>query len=269
MKDTGLKEAGMNDLVAENLIVALGGRTVLAGVSARFRAGEVTAIVGPNGAGKSTLLACLAGLRRPDAGQVRLDDRPILARSARERARRVGFLPQTPEVAWAVDVETLVSLGRTPHRGARGLGDVDHAAVQAALVRTRMTGLAHRDVTTLSGGERARALLARVLAGEPSWLLADEPLAGLDPGHQLDAVDLMRAFAAERGQGVVMTLHDLGVALRLADRVQVLRDGALIADAAPREALTPAVLERAYGVKAAIVPGGAGPLIELIGRADG
>lgn len=132
-----------------------------------------------------------------------------------------------------------------------------------------MTGFAHRDVTTLSGGERARALLARVLAGEPSWLLADEPLAGLDPGHQLDAVDLMRAFAVEQGQGVVMTLHDLGVALRLADRVLVLRDGALIADAAPLEALTPAVLEQAYGVKAAIVPGSWGPLIELIGRVDG
>ena len=107
------------------------------------------------------------------------------------------------------------------------------------------------------------------LAGEPSWLLADEPLAGLDPGHQLDAVDLMRAFAAEPGQGVVMTLHDLGVALRLADRVLVLRDGALIADGPPLEALTPAVLERAYGVRTAIVSGAWGPLIELIGRVDG
>jgi iron complex transport system ATP-binding protein len=269
MKESGLKEMGMSDLVAENLTVALGGQAVLAGVSARFRPGEVTAIVGPNGAGKSTLLACLAGLRRPDAGRVSLGIEPILTLGHRDRARRVGFLPQTPEVAWAVDVETLVGLGRTPHSGARGLSDVDHAAVHAALARTRMTGLAHRDVLTLSGGERARALLARVLAGEPSWLLADEPLAGLDPGHQLDTVDLMRAFAVERGHGVVMTLHDLGVALRLADRVLVLTDGVLIADAAPLDALTPAVLKRAYGVDAAIMPGAAGPLIELIGRADG
>jgi len=254
------------DLVADDLVVTLGGRVILDRVSARFRPGEVTAIIGPNGAGKSTLLACLAGLRRPDAGRAALGDTPILALPHRERARRVGFLPQTPEVAWAVDVETLVGLGRTPHSGARGLSEADRSAVRAALVQTRMTGLAHRDVTTLSGGERARALLARVLAGEPSWLLADEPLAGLDPGHQLDTVDLMRGFAAERGHGVIMTLHDLGVALRLADRVVVLLEGALIADAAPLEALTPEILRRAYGVEAAIVPGSAGPLIELVGR---
>jgi iron complex transport system ATP-binding protein len=254
------------ELVSDNLAVALGGRVILDGISARFRPGEVTAIVGPNGAGKSTFLACLAGLRRPDSGHVALGDRAILTVPHRERARRIGFLPQTPEVAWAVDVETLVGLGRTPHSGARGLTEADHAAVQAALIRTRMTGLARRDVTTLSGGERARALLARVLAGEPSWLLADEPLAGLDPGHQLDTVDLLRAFAAESGHGVVMTLHDLGVALRLADRVIVLRGGHLIADASPLEALTPAILARAYGVEAAIVPGSAGPLIEMIGR---
>ena len=256
-------------LVAENLCVTLGGQTVLSDVSARFRPGEVTAIVGPNGAGKSTLLACLAGLHKPDSGQVSLDGNPIQALAHRDRARRVGFLPQTPEVAWAVDVETLVGLGRIPYSGARGLSEADQAAVQAALVRTRMTDLAHRDVTTLSGGERARALLARVLAGEPSWLLADEPLAGLDPGHQLDAVDLMRGFAAERGQGVVMTLHDLSIALRLADRVLVLQGGGVIADAAPLEALTPAVLAKAYGVEAAIVPGLSGPLIELIGHVRG
>jgi iron complex transport system ATP-binding protein len=254
------------DLVSDGVAVALGGQVVLDGISARFRPGEVTAIVGPNGAGKSTFLACLAGLRRPDSGHVALGDRAILTVPHRERARRIGFLSQTPEVAWAVDVETLVGLGRTPHSGARGLTEADHAAVQAALIRTRLTGLARRDITTLSGGERARALLARVLAGEPSWLLADEPLAGLDPGHQLDTVDLLRAFAAENDHGVVMTLHDLGVALRLADRVIVLQGGHLIADAAPLEALTPAILARAYGVEAAIVTGSAGPLIEMIGR---
>ena len=259
----------MNDLIADTLTVALGGWTVLDGVNARFKPGEVTAIVGPNGAGKSTLLACLAGLRKPDAGQVSLGDAPILGLAHRERARRIGFLPQIAEVAWAIDVETLVGLGRTPHTGARGLGEADHAAVQAALVRTDMTSLARRDVTTLSGGERARALLARVLAGEPSWLLADEPLAGLDPGHQLDAVDLLRGFAAEDGRGVVMTLHDLGVALRLADRVIVLEGARIIADGAPLDALTPAVLAQAYGVEAAVVAGTSGPLIELIGRVDG
>jgi iron complex transport system ATP-binding protein len=200
---------------------------------------------------------------------VTLSEAPILALPHRERARAIGFLPQTPEIAWAVDVETLVGLGRTPHSGARGLSESDHAAVQAALVRTRMTRFARRDVTTLSGGERARALLARVLAGQPSWLLADEPLAGLDPGHQLDTVDLLRAFAAEEGHGVVMTLHDLDVALRLADRVIVLAGGRLIADDAPLQALTPAILAQAYGVEAAIVAGTAGPLIEMIGRRDG
>lgn len=260
---------GSGDLIAQDLAVTLGGQVILDGIDGRFRPGEVTAIVGPNGAGKSTLLACLAGLRRPDGGRVRLGEAPVLALPHRERARSIGFLPQTPEIAWAVDVETLVGLGRTPHSGARGLSEADHVAVRAALVRTHMTRFARRDVTTLSGGERARALLARVLAGEPSWLLADEPLAGLDPGHQLDTVDLLRAFAAEDGHGVVMTLHDLDVALRLATRVIVLAGGKLIADGAPLQALTPAVLAQAYGVEAAIVAGTAGPLIEMIGRRDG
>ncbi|MBI1682941.1 ABC transporter ATP-binding protein [Caulobacter hibisci] len=253
-------------LSAENLSVTLGGRPVLHGLSARFRPGEVTAVVGPNGAGKSTLLACLAGLRKPDAGSVSLGDAALASLSHRERARRIGFLPQTPEVAWSVDVETLVGLGRTPHSGARGLSEADRLAVAHAIKQTHLEDLALREVKSLSGGERGRALFARVLAGEPAWLLADEPLAGLDPGHQLDAVDLMRDFAAKNGQGVVMTLHDLAVAARLADRVLVLVDGRLIADGPPREALTPDVLARAYGVTARVVEGQTGPLIELVGR---
>ncbi|MFT4250981.1 MAG: ABC transporter ATP-binding protein, partial [Caulobacter sp.] len=162
--------------------------------------------------------------------------------------------------------ETLVGLGRTPHSGARGLSESDRRAVARALEQTDLVDLARREVKSLSGGERGRALFARVLAGEPSWLLADEPLAGLDPGHQLDAVDLMRGFAAGEGRGVVMTLHDLAVAARLADRVLVLVDGRLIADGPPREALTPEVLARAYGVTARVVEGETGPLIELVGR---
>jgi len=133
---------------------------------------------------------------------------------------------------------------------------------------TDVTGLAHRTVDTLSGGERARVLIARALAGDPEWLLADEPLAGLDPGHQIDACDLFRRLALE-GRGVVMTLHDLGMALRVADRVLVLADGGLIADGQPLAALSPEVIRRAYGVEARLLDGAHGPVLELVGRHGG
>jgi len=261
---TGAPDAA---LAADDLAVTLGGRAILGGVSLAFRPGEVTAIVGPNGAGKSTLLTALVGLIRPTAGRSRLDGQDVLALPPRERARRIGFLPQSPEIAWGLEVETLVGLGRTPWSGATGLSAADRQAVARALAATAMTDFAHRDVTTLSGGERARALIARVLAGEPRWLVADEPLAGLDPGHQLDAADLFRAFVTEdSGRGAILTLHDLAMAARIADRVVVLTDGAVIADGAPADALTPDILAWAYGVEARFHAGPEGPAFELIGR---
>ena len=255
----------MSGLAAEGLGVILGGRAVLDGVTAALRPGQVTVVLGPNGAGKSTLLTCLAGLRRPHRGLARLEGAPVLDRPARERARAVAYLEQTPEIAWAVDVRTLVGLGRTPFTGARGPGEDDRAAVEAALARTGVTAFADRLVTTLSGGERARVLLARALAGEPSWLLADEPLAGLDPGHAFDACDLFRAVAAA-GAGVVLTLHDLPLAARVADRVLVLAGGRLVADGPPADALTPERLAAVYGVEATVAPGSRGLLVELLGR---
>ena len=183
----------------------------------------------------------------------------------RQRARSIGFLPQTPEIAWAVDVETLVGLGRTPFLGARGLSDEDRAAVARALRTTEMESFAARTVDTLSGGERGRALIARVLAGEPDWLLADEPLTGLDPGHQLDAADIFRG-AAQAGRGVILTLHDLAFAARLADRVIVMAQGGIRADGAPLEALSSPVLADAYGIDAVVTSGSAGPIVELLGR---
>lgn len=257
----------MSSLAARGVKVRLGGRWVLDGVEAVFAPGQVTAILGPNGAGKSTLLACLAGLRRPEAGRCELDGRDVLAMPARARARRVGLLPQTPEVAWPVEVRTLVGLGRIPFSGAWGLSAEDAAEVERAMVRARVEALADRDVTTLSGGERGRVLIARALAGEPEWLLADEPLAGLDPGHQLDVGELFRELAAQAGHGVVVTLHDLSLAARIADRVMVLAQGRLIADGPPGEALSPDVLARAYAIEARFAEGQAGPLIEVVGRA--
>jgi len=252
-------------LSAERLAVQLGGRTLFAGLDAVFQPGRVTCVIGPNGAGKSTLMACLAGLRRPDAGTARLGGAPVLDMGSAARARRIGFLPQTPEIAWPIEVAALVALGRTPYRSS-GRSPPDLAAIAAAMAATGVAGLAARRVDSLSGGERARALIARALAGEPEWLLADEPLTGLDPGHQIDTCDLFRRIAHDTGRGVVLTLHDLPLALRLADEVLVLADGGLIAGGPPAQALTPEIIRRAYGVEARLVAGHHGPILELVGR---
>jgi len=220
---------------------------VLSDASLALRQGEVTAIIGPNGAGKSSLLACLAGLRAADSGAVMLGDVPLAQVPPRERARRIGFLPQVAEVNWDIDVATLVSLGRLPHQGRWGPDDADRAAITAALAATDTAQFASRVVSTLSGGERARALLARVLAGEPHFLLADEPLANLDPRHQFESLALLRSVA-ERGAGIVVVLHDLAHALRVADRVVLMEGGRIIADDTPQAVLTPARIAAAYGV---------------------
>jgi iron complex transport system ATP-binding protein len=258
----------MSTLAARDLQVRLGGTQALAGVGLTLAPRQVTAVVGPNGAGKSTLLACLAGLRAPDRGAVTLDGTDLFALPPRRRAQRIGFLPQNPEIAWGVEAQTLVGLGRTPFIGARGPSAEDEAAVARAMAATRTAGLARRNVLTLSGGERARVLIARALAGAPRWLLADEPLTGLDPGFQLDTAELFRQLAHAQGCGVVLTLHDLSMALRVADRVLVLARGRILADDAPAAALSPAVLAAAYGVAARFVPGAHGLLIEIMGRSS-
>ena len=222
--------------------LGLAGR--LSGVSAMLHPGEVTAICGPNGAGKSTLLACLAGLLAPDAGHVALKRQPLASLSHQTRARAIGYLPQSPEVAWDVSVEVLVSLGRLPWRGAPA--PEAQAAIDAAIAAMDLEALRLRPVSRLSGGEKARALMARVLATRPDWLLADEPLASLDLGH---AAALIRRFReqARAGRGVVLVLHDLAMAKNHADRVLVLDKGLVAADGAPEQALAPDVIERVWG----------------------
>ena len=256
----------MSGLHARSVSVRLGGTLVLDRIELAFARGQVTAVVGPNGAGKSTLLACLAGLRRPDAGEAVLDDTPVSALPARARAQRIGFLPQLAEVAWAVDVRTLVELGRTPFTGFGGASEADRAAVTQAMAAADVEAFAHRIVTELSGGERGRVLIARALAGEPEWLLADEPMAGLDLSHQLEAATLFPRLPHNKGRGVVLTLHDLTLAARIADRVVVLSNGAVAADGVPSEAVTPAILAQVYGVDARVRAGEGGLLVELIGR---
>lgn len=216
-------------------------------ITAELSPGQVVAICGPNGAGKSTLLACLAGLLAPRDGAIRLGAAPLASIPAAERARAIGYLPQTPEVAWDLSVETLVSLGRLPWRGAPE-GEAQRA-IDAAIAAMDLDALRHRPVSRLSGGERARALMARVLATRPAWLLADEPLANLDLAH---AATLMRRFReqAGEGRGVVLVLHDLATAMNHADRVLVLDGGRLVADGPPREALAEAVIRTVWNVEA-------------------
>lgn len=221
--------------------MALAGR--LGGVSAALEPGWITAICGPNGAGKSSLLECLAGLLVPGSGEALLDGEPLLALHPLERARAIGYLPQTGEVAWDVAVRSLVALGRLPHRDTRA------EPVEAALAQLDLLGLADRPVSRLSGGERARVLLARVLAGEPRWILADEPLAALDLAHQLALLSHLRR-AADAGTGVVLVLHDLALAMNHADRVLVLDRGRLVADGAPDHALSAEVIAQIWGVQA-------------------
>lgn len=221
--------------------IALAGR--LLDLSASLRPGEVTAICGPNGAGKSSLLSCLAGLLTPDSGEVRLEGAPLASLPPRERARAIGYLPQSAEVAWDLSVETLAGLGRIPW------GDTASGPVEEALAALQLDDLRRRPLSRLSGGERARALLARVLAGQPRWLLADEPLANLDLAHGAALVAHFRALAAT-GMGVVLVLHDLAQAMNHGDRVLVLSGGRLIADGPPDEALHQDIISGVWGIQA-------------------
>lgn len=255
------------ELSFETLTVSLGARTVLHGVGAAFRPGRVTAILGPNGSGKSTLVRTLAGLIDADAGHVKLGKRLVGRIPPRERAQAIGYLPQEPAVHWNVAVRELVALGRLPHRSLfAGPSPTDREAVAAALAATGTMHLADRGVAELSGGERARVLLARVIAGSPRWLLADEPLASLDPVHQLDLLEQLRALAAT-GMGVVIVLHDLIQAARAADDVLLLKEGRVIRFGTAQEALAHQPLREAFGVEVMVIPDEQGRLLPVpIGR---
>ena len=234
------------ELRTRDLGVRLGQRQVLDDVSAIFAPGRITVLLGPNGAGKSSLLKSLVGLIPGQSGDVLLNRRPLRVLSMRERARAMAYLAQDPVVHWNLIGRDLVALGRLPHRGAfGGPSRADMVAVDRALADTGTQDFADRPVHSLSGGERARLLLARMLAGEPQWLLADEPLASLDPAHQIDMLRLFRR-AADRGAGVLLVLHDLNQAARIADDVLILKQGCVAAMGTSQDVLTAPLLSRVY-----------------------
>ena len=254
------------DLIIDALGVKLGKRTVLSDVSAHLRPGRVTAILGPNGAGKSTLVKAAAALVDRSIGYVRLDAQDVATMDPRARARAIGYLPQDATVHWNIVARDVVALGRLPHLGAHAApSSADRAAVERAMHDTETIHLADRPVGELSGGERARVLLARVLAGEPRWLLADEPLASLDPSHQIDLLSRLRAYTAG-GAGVAIVLHDLVQAQRAADDALLLADGRVVAFGPVAQVMTAESLARVFGVHVAPLEDGDRRLLVPVGR---
>ncbi len=240
----------MTSLSAEALTVSLGRRRVLDEVAIDIAAGEVVGLIGPNGAGKTTLLRALSGLLTADSGEIRLLGRRLAEVERETLARTLAYLPQDGRSHWSVTVETLVTLGRLPYRAPwQEISGADRQAVERALAACDLAHLRERPMTQLSGGERSRALLARALAGEPRFLLADEPVAGLDPGHQLDVMVKLQDLAAG-GAGVVVVMHDLTIAARFCSRLALLHDGRIAAEGPPSAVLSPDNLARCYGVRA-------------------
>jgi iron complex transport system ATP-binding protein len=239
----------VNALELQAVDARLGGRRVLAGATLAVRSGELLGVIGPNGAGKSSLLRVMAGLLEPAAGAVRLDGRALADWPMAQRGREIAWLAQGAPVHWPLSVRAVVELGRLPYRTGWFDADTDgEQAIGAAMRDAEVGDIAGRLVTELSGGERARVMLARVLAGTPRLILADEPVAALDAYHQLQVMELLAARAAA-GAAVVVVLHDLGLAARFCPRVVLLDEGRVVADGAAREVLQPAVLEPVYRVE--------------------
>lgn len=226
---------------ARALNVRVGGKPVLEAFSVGFRAGEVTAIVGPNGAGKTTLLKALLRLLPLASGQVYLAGRDISTRQAHQLAGRIGYLEQAPNIYWPLSVEALVRLGLPAAAAARA------GALEAALERTEVSEFRHRPVLDLSGGERARVLLARVLAAEAPVILADEATLSLDPKHQIAILECFRR-QAKAGTCVVLVMHDLLMAEKYAERIVVMDRSGLYKDIAAPDGLDDRTLDEVFGI---------------------
>ncbi len=247
-------------LSAKNISLHIDGSAILEAVDLELRPGELLGLIGPNGAGKSSLLRIISGLRHGSGGSVMLDDTPLLSIPPRQRAQRIAYLAQEGVVHWPLTVERLVELGRHPHlEGWQKGGEEDRRVVERTMQEADILELRGRSFDTLSGGEQMRVLLARALAVEPSILLADEPVAALDPAHQLDLMALLRNHC-EQGGAAIIVLHDLSLAAHFCHRLQLLHHGKNIAIGSPSVVLSAENLERVYQIRAPKGDGSGSPI---------
>lgn len=223
-------------------------KQILNAVSYQAVSGTVLGLIGANGAGKTTLLQASLGLIPVDRGETRLDGAPLASFNAKQVAKRLAYLPQGGELHWPLTVASIVALGRLPHRAPwQSLAEGDEAIISAAMRATDIDQFANRTVSSLSSGERTRAHIARALASEPEFLFADEPIANLDPAHQLDTLRLFRTMA-EQGTGIVIVLHDLNLAQQYCDRLILLADGNILGEGSPSQVLSDDNLAQAFGI---------------------
>ena len=242
----------MAELLARDLTVKAGGATLVDTANIRLVPGELVALLGPNGAGKTSLLRTTLGLEKRTAGLATLDGDDSAKLSPMQRARRVAYLPQLRPLAWPNAVRDVVALGRFAYGAAPGrLSQEDAEAVDSAIERCDLAGLKDRQTDTLSGGELARVHCARAFASDAPLLIADEPVAALDPRHQFRIMDIVNHFV-EAGGGGLVVLHDIALAARYATRMIWMQEGRIIADGPPEETLTPERLAEIYGVRARI-----------------
>lgn len=253
----------MTLLELRGVAARLAGRPVLDGVDLTVAPGELVGLVGPNGAGKSTLMRAALGLT-PATGLLQLGGAPLAELGPRDRARRAAYMPQGREIVWPMAVAAVVGLGRLAlHSGPET--ESDRAAVAEALAVMDLEALAERPANALSGGERARVLLARVLAQQAPLLVVDEPAAGLDPSHQIGLMETLAA-RTRAGHGVLVSMHDLGLAARWCDRLVLLDRGRVVADGPPAVVLTPQRLAAVYGVRAFRAETADGLVIQPVAR---
>jgi len=245
------------------------GEFELEGVSLDVRPGEVLGIVGPNGSGKSTLLRLMSGILEPARGEVLLDGASVRSVSRRRLARRLAFLPQSPEAPFRYSVREVVAMGRFPYQGAFGfLTEHDVEVVERALTETDSASLGDRDFSTLSGGEKQRVLIAGILAQEPSVMLLDEPTAALDIHHCCEVMDLLWGLS-RRGIAVAAVTHDLNTAGQFCDRLALLSRGRMVRCGRLEEVLEEELLCATYGSQVRVVanPVTALPMVTVLGKA--